>query len=61
MGDFWIRHMGVPAHLVMDSETTRGRAPAGPETSNPAREPLFIHYDPDEKTLMTADEMRLRC
>ena len=53
--------MGVPAHLVMDSETTRGRAPAGPETSNLAREPLFIHYDPDEKTLMTADEMRLRC
>jgi hypothetical protein len=49
--------MGVPAHLVLGSETTRGRAPAGPETSNLAREPLFIHYDPDEKTLMTADQI----
>ena len=55
--DFWVRHMGVPAHLVLGSETTRGRAPAGPETSNLAREPLFIHYDPDEKTLMTADQI----
>ena len=55
--DFWVRHMGVPAHMVMGAETTRGRAPAGPETSNLAREPLFIHYDPDEKTLMTADQI----
>jgi hypothetical protein len=55
--DFWVRHMGVPAHLVLGSETTRGRPSAGPETSNLAREPLFIHYDPDEKTLMTADQI----
>jgi hypothetical protein len=57
VADFWVRHMGVPAHMVLGSETTRGRAPAGPETSNLAREPLFIHYDPDEKTLMTADQI----
>ena len=55
--DFWVRHMGVPSHLVLGSETTRGRAPAGPETSNLAREPLFIHYDPDEGSLMTADQI----
>ncbi len=55
--DFWVRGMGVPAHMVLGGQTTRGRAPAGPETSNLAREPLFIHYDPDEKTLMTADQI----
>ena len=55
--DFWVRHMGVPAHMVLGSETTRGRAPAGPQTSSLAREPLFIHYDPDEGSLMTADQI----
>jgi hypothetical protein len=55
--DFWVRSMGVPAHMVLGSETTRGRAPAGPETSNLGREPLFIHYDPDEGSLMTADQI----
>ena len=55
--DFWVRHMGVPSHMVMGSETTRGRAAAGPETSNLAREPLFIHYDPNEGSLMTADQI----
>jgi hypothetical protein len=55
--DFWVGHMGVPAHMVLGGVSTRGRAPAGPETSNLAREPLFIHYDPDEKTLITADQI----
>ena len=55
--DFWVGHMGVPAHMVLGGVSTRGRAPAGPETSNLAREPLFIHYDPDDKTLMTADQI----
>jgi hypothetical protein len=55
--DFWVRDMGVPSHMVLGAQTTRGRAPAGPQTSNLAREPLFIHYDPDEGSLMTADQI----
>jgi hypothetical protein len=56
--DFWVDHMGVPAHMVLGAETTRGRrAAAGPETSNLAREPLFLHYDPDEGSLMPADQI----
>jgi hypothetical protein len=55
--DFWVRDMGVPAHMVLGGETTRGRAPAGPQTSNLAREPLFLHYDPDEGALMPADQI----
>ena len=56
--DFWVDHMGVPAHMVLGAETTRGRhAQAGPETSNLAREPLFLHYDPDEGSLIPADQI----
>ena len=56
--DFWVRDMGVPAHMVLGGETTRGRrAQAGPQTSNLAREPLFLHYDPDEGSLMPADQI----
>jgi hypothetical protein len=55
--DFWVRDMGVPAHMVLGGQTTRGRAPAGPQTSNLAREPLFLHYDPDEGALMPADQI----
>jgi hypothetical protein len=56
--DFWVRDMGVPAHMVLGGETTRGRhAQAGPETSNLAREPLFLHYDPEEGSLMPADQI----
>jgi hypothetical protein len=56
--DFWVRDMGVPAHMVLGGETTRGRrAQTGPETSNLAREPLFLHYDPDEGSLMPADQI----
>src|ERR1035441_9739266 len=54
---FWGRTLGVPARMVMGWETTAGRAGAGPETSNLAREPLFIHYDPNEGSLMTADQI----
>jgi hypothetical protein len=55
--DFWVRDMGVPAHMMLGGETTRGRQPAGPQTSNLAREPLFLHYDPDEGSLMPADQI----
>jgi hypothetical protein len=55
--DFWVRDMGVPAHMILGGETTRGRQPAGPQTSNLAREPLFIHYDPDEGSMMPADQI----
>ncbi len=56
--DFWVRDMGVPAHMVLGGETTRGRRPAaGPQTSNLAREPLFLLYDPDEGALMPADQI----
>jgi len=56
--DFWVRDMGVPAHMVLGGETTRGRREAaGPQTSNLAREPLFLHYDPDEGSLMPADQI----
>jgi hypothetical protein len=55
--DFWVRDMGVPAHMVLGGETTRGRQPSGPQTSNLAREPLFLLYDPDEGSLMPADQI----
>jgi len=55
--DFWVRDMGVPAHMVLGGQSTRGRQAAGPEASNLAREPLFLHYDPDEGTLMPADQI----
>ena len=56
--DFWVRDMGVPAHMVLGGETTRGRAAAsGPQTSDLAREPLFLHYDPEEGALMPADQI----
>jgi hypothetical protein len=55
--DFWVKDMGVPAHMILGGETTRGRQPAGPETSNLAREPLFLLYDPDEGALIPADEI----
>jgi hypothetical protein len=51
--DFWVRDMGVPAHMILGGETTRGRQPAGPQTSNLAREPLFL----DEGSLMPADQI----
>jgi hypothetical protein len=56
--DFWVDHMGVPAHMILGAEVTRGRHDqTGPQTSNLAREPLFIHYDPDEGSMMTADQI----
>jgi hypothetical protein len=55
--NFWVDHMGVPAHMILGAEVTRGRQPAGPQTSNLAREPLFIHYDPDEGSMLPADQI----
>jgi hypothetical protein len=55
--DFWVRDMGVPAHMMLGGETTRGRQSAGPQTSNLAREPLFLLYDPDEGALIPADQI----
>jgi hypothetical protein len=43
--------------MVLGGETTRGRQPSGPQTSNLAREPLFLLYDPDEGSLMPADQI----
>jgi hypothetical protein len=56
--DFWVDHMGVPANMILGGETTRGRRPqAGPQTSNLAREPLFLQYDPEEGSLIPADQI----
>jgi len=55
--DFWVDHMGVPPNMMLGGERTRGRKPSGPETSNLAREPLFLHYDPEEGSLMPADQI----
>ena len=55
--NFWVDHMGVPPNMVLGGERTRGRRSNGPETSNLAREPLFLHYDPDEGSLMPADQI----
>jgi hypothetical protein len=55
--DFWVDHMGVPPQLILGGNKTRGRKPAGPETSNLAREPLFLHYDPEEGSLLPADQI----
>jgi hypothetical protein len=55
--DFWVRDMGVPAHMMLGGETTRGRQPSGPQTSNLAREPLFLLYDPEEGALIPADQI----
>jgi hypothetical protein len=43
--------------MMLGGQATRGRTPNGPETSNLAREPLFLHYDPDEGALMPADQI----
>ncbi len=56
--NFWVDHMGVPPQMILGAAVTRGRRqPAGPETSNLAREPLFLHYDPDEGALIPADQI----
>jgi len=58
--DFWVDHMGVPPSMVLGGgERTRGgrQRQTGPETSNLAREPLFLHYDPEEGSLLPADQI----
>jgi hypothetical protein len=58
--DFWVDHMGVPPNMMLGGgERTRGgrQRQSGPETSNLAREPLFLHYDPEEGSLMPADQI----
>jgi len=56
--DFWVDHMGVPAKMILGAEVTRGRkVETGPQTSNLAREPLFLLYDPDEGALIPADQI----
>jgi hypothetical protein len=52
--DYWVRGMKVPPHMIAGGQASRGR---GPETSNYAREPLFLHYDPDEGTLIPSLEI----
>src|SRR5579862_2719366 len=55
--DFWTQNMGVPPHLIVGGQASRGRVPAGPTTSNFAREPLFLHYDDQEGSLIPASEI----
>jgi len=57
--NFWVDHMGVPPNMVLGGERTRGgrQRQTGPETSNLAREPLFLHYDPEEGSLIPADQI----
>src|SRR5580693_1216546 len=56
--NFWVHGMGVPANTVVGGATTRGRQPSGPSVSDFGREPLFMHYDPDEGGLITADQIK---
>src|ERR1700733_8565021 len=53
--DFWTRGMGISHGAIPLSEAiTRGAKaqPAGPETSDFAREPIFLHYHDGEKSLI---------
>ncbi|MGA2145728.1 MAG: hypothetical protein ABSH49_12290 [Bryobacteraceae bacterium] len=58
--DFWTDAMGVPPDSLWGEVMTRGRKSNQGPSATPtdyAREPLFLQYDADEKTLITADEI----
>ena len=58
--DFWMDAMGIPPDSLLGGAATRGRhASSGPSVgaTDYAREPLFLQYDADEKTLITADQI----
>jgi len=58
--DFWMDAMGIPPDSLLGGAATRGRhASSGPSAgpTDYAREPLFLQYDADEQTLITADQI----
>jgi hypothetical protein len=55
--NFWVRGMGVPSNTVVGAERTRGRQAAGPSVSDYGREPMFLHHDPKEGSLLTPDQI----
>lgn len=58
--DFWKRGMGVPSDMLVGGGSSRARRPAaGPGGGDFAREPLFLHYDADDKVLIPATEIPL--
>jgi hypothetical protein len=57
--DFWVRGMGLSPDTVIGGSRTRGRQPNGPSVSDLGREPLFLHYDPEEGSLITTDQVAL--
>jgi hypothetical protein len=59
--DFWTRGMGISHGAIPTSEAiTRGAKaqPAGPETSDFAREPIFLHYHEGEKSLIQVSQFQ---
>ncbi len=55
--NFWVRGMGVPSNTVVGAERTRGRQPSGPSVSDYGREPMFLHHDAKNGTLLTPDQV----
>jgi len=58
--DFWADAMGISPDSLLGGAATRGRKTSqGPSATaiDYAREPLFLQYDADEKTLITSDQI----
>ena len=58
--DFWTDVMGISPDSLLGGAATRGRKTSqGPSATatDYAREPLFLQYDADEKTLITSDQI----
>jgi hypothetical protein len=54
--DFWMNGMGVDPSQLLGGKS-RGPRPAGPTVGNYGREPLFLHYDPDDGRIRLAEEI----
>ncbi|HXB68581.1 MAG TPA: hypothetical protein VNY05_10075 [Candidatus Acidoferrales bacterium] len=57
--DFWVRSMGLAPNTVIGGSRTRGRQQNGPSLSDLGREPLFLHYDPEQEALITTDQIKV--
>jgi len=57
VADFWVNGMGLPAHMVLGGEKTRGREARGPSAGDYGREPLFLHHSVRKGSLVTSDEI----
>src|SRR6202020_530588 len=55
--DYWVRHMGVPPSALPGGEEAAARASRGAGDAGLAREPFFFHVDPDDNTLVPAEEV----